>query len=58
VPQITTRRLREERLQRTIFTATRATTTDAPAVRAVRQALRDTARQVGARQRDLEVLAG
>jgi LysR substrate binding domain len=29
VPQIIARRLRDERLQRTIFTATRATTTDA-----------------------------
>ncbi len=57
VPQITARRLREERLQRTIFTATRATTTQAPAVLAARQALRDTTRQVAAGQRDLEVLS-
>jgi DNA-binding transcriptional LysR family regulator len=56
VPQIIARRLREERLQRTIFTATRTTTTQAPAVRAARQALRDTTRQVAAGQRDLEVL--
>jgi DNA-binding transcriptional LysR family regulator len=56
VPQIVTRRLREERLQRTIFTATRTTTTDAPPVLAVRQALRDTARQVAAEQRHLEVV--
>jgi DNA-binding transcriptional LysR family regulator len=56
MPQISARRLREERLQRTIFTATRATMTDAPAVLAVRAALRDTARDVAARRRQLEVL--
>jgi DNA-binding transcriptional LysR family regulator len=56
VPQITARRLRDERLQRTIFTATRVTATEAPAVLAVRDALLDTARQVAARQRNLEVL--
>jgi DNA-binding transcriptional LysR family regulator len=56
VPQITARRLREERLQRTIFTATRSTATEAPAVLTVRQALRDTARGVAAGQRDLEVV--
>jgi DNA-binding transcriptional LysR family regulator len=57
LPQIVARRLREERLQRTIFTATRVTTAEAPAVIAARQALRDTARQVAAGQRDLEVLS-
>jgi hypothetical protein len=57
MPQITARRLREERLQRTIFTAARVTTTEAPAVLAVRQALTDTARRVAARQRDLEALS-
>ncbi len=56
MPQITARRLRDERLQRTIFTATRVTATEGPAVLAVREALLDTARQVAARQRDLEVL--
>ena len=55
MPQITARRLREERLQRTIFTATRATIAAAPAVLAVREALRDTARQVAAGQRGLEL---
>jgi DNA-binding transcriptional LysR family regulator len=55
MPQVTARRLREERLQRTIFTATRTTTAHAPAVLAARQALRDTARHVAAGQRDLEV---
>jgi DNA-binding transcriptional LysR family regulator len=56
MPQIIARRIREERLQRTIFTATRATASGAPAVVAVRDALIDTARTVAARQRDLEVL--
>jgi DNA-binding transcriptional LysR family regulator len=56
MPQVIARRLREERLQRTIFTAARVTATDAPAVHAIRDALLDTARQVAARQRNLEVL--
>jgi DNA-binding transcriptional LysR family regulator len=56
MPQIAARRIREERLQRTIFTATRVTAAEAPAVLAVRDALLDTARQVAARQRNLEVL--
>jgi DNA-binding transcriptional LysR family regulator len=56
MPQIIVRRLREERLQRTIFTAARVTATDAPAIDAARDALLDTARQVAARQRNLEVL--
>jgi DNA-binding transcriptional LysR family regulator len=55
VPEITARRLGEERFQRTIFSATRTTTTGAPAVVAVRQALRDTAQHVAAEQRDLEL---
>jgi DNA-binding transcriptional LysR family regulator len=57
VPRLISRRLREERLQRTIFTAVRATAAEAPAVRAVREALRDTARAVAAGQRGLDVLA-
>ena len=56
VPQIIARRVREERLQRTIFTATRTTTTQAPAVLAARQALRDTARHVAAGRRDLDLV--
>jgi DNA-binding transcriptional LysR family regulator len=56
VPQVVARRLREERLQRTIFTATRATTAEAPAVLAVRHALHDTARHVATGRRDLDVL--
>jgi len=56
MPHLTARRVREERLQRTIFTATRTTTGAAPAVVAVRDALRDTARRAAVRQRTLEVL--
>jgi DNA-binding transcriptional LysR family regulator len=56
MPQIIVRRLREERLQRTIFTAVRVTATDALAIEAARDALLDTARQVAAQQRNLEVL--
>ena len=56
MPQITARRLREERLQRTIFTATRTTTSNAPAVLAVRNAVTDTARQIASQRRDLELL--
>ncbi len=57
MPQITARRLREERLQRTIFTATRTTASDAPAVLAVRSAIGETARKVAARRGDLALLA-
>ena len=57
MPQITARRLREERLQRTIFTAARATASQAPAVIAVREALSDTARRVAVGRRELEPLA-
>jgi DNA-binding transcriptional LysR family regulator len=56
-PQITAHRLRDERLQRTIFTAARATTVDAQAVVAVRHALYETARKVASRQRNIEVSA-
>jgi hypothetical protein len=57
MPQITARRLREERLQRTIFTATRTTMIEAAAVLAVRGALHDTGRHVAARQRHLDLLS-
>jgi DNA-binding transcriptional LysR family regulator len=46
MPQITARRLRDEPLQRTIFTATRTTASDAPAVLAVRKALGEATRQI------------
>jgi DNA-binding transcriptional LysR family regulator len=57
MPQSTARRLREERVQRSIFTATRMTASGAPAVLAVRKALSDSARQIAAQRGDLEVLA-
>jgi DNA-binding transcriptional LysR family regulator len=56
MPQITARRLREERLQRIIFTATRSTITDAPAITAVRNALATTAHQIAAARRDIDLL--
>ena len=56
MPHLIARRVREERFQRTIFTATRHTTSRAPAVVAVRDALRDAARRVAAGERTLEVL--
>jgi hypothetical protein len=57
MPQVTARRLREERLQRIMFTATRAAAADAPAVIAVRQALADTARRVASPRRDVELVS-
>jgi DNA-binding transcriptional LysR family regulator len=54
---MTARRLREERLQRTMFTATRAAAVEAPAVLAARAALRDTARRIASQQRAVEVAA-
>ena len=57
MPQIIARRLREERLQRAIFTATRTTMSQAPAVLAVREALADAARRVASRRRDLDVVS-
>ena len=56
VPQIAARRLKEERLQRTIFTATRTSLAGASAVAAVREALRVTARRVASGRRELEPL--
>jgi len=55
LPQITTRRLREERLQRTIFTAARATTTDAPTIHVARNALHDTATHLARSRRDVDL---
>ncbi|WP_433219990.1 LysR family transcriptional regulator [Dactylosporangium sp. CS-047395] len=55
VPQLTARRLREERVQRTVFTAARASAAGAPAVEAVREALVHTARPIAARRRVLEL---
>jgi DNA-binding transcriptional LysR family regulator len=56
MPQITARRLQEERLQRTIFTATRSTITDAPAIAVVRNTLATTAHQIAAARRDIDLL--
>lgn len=56
IPHIAAHPLREERLQRTIFTATRGTTSAAPAVRAVRRAFAETARDVAATSAYLEVV--
>jgi DNA-binding transcriptional LysR family regulator len=57
MPQIAVRRLREKRLQRTIFTATRTTTSDAPAVVAARTAFAETARRAAAQRPNLALLA-
>jgi len=56
MPQVVARRIREERLYRTVFTATRASIAGAPAILAVREALARTARQGAARRRDVEAL--
>jgi DNA-binding transcriptional LysR family regulator len=53
LPQVAVRPLREERLQRTIFTAARAAARRAPAIVAVREALAATAREVARQRRDV-----
>jgi hypothetical protein len=55
-PDVTSRPVQEGRLQRTIFTVARRTARDAPAILAVRQALRETARQVAASRDGIELL--
>jgi DNA-binding transcriptional LysR family regulator len=55
-PGLTSRPVQEGRLQRTIFTVARRTTRNAPAILAVRQALRETARQVAASRDGIELL--
>ncbi|MET8150847.1 LysR family transcriptional regulator [Actinoplanes sp. NPDC049668] len=57
LPQIAARPLREERLQRTIFTAIRATAAEAPAVIAVQRALREAAAAIAHDRPDIEVIA-
>ena len=54
LPQIAARRLREERLQRTIFAAARTSARGAPAVAAVRDALAATADAIARRRPDLD----
>ncbi|WP_028059620.1 type 2 periplasmic-binding domain-containing protein [Candidatus Solirubrobacter pratensis] len=51
-PEVAVRPIAEGRLRRTIFTAVRAATADAPAVIAVRNALRAAARGATARRGD------
>jgi LysR substrate binding domain len=55
-PSVTSRRVQEGKLQRTIFTAARQTAREAPTILAVRQALRQTARQVAASRNGIELL--
>lgn len=43
-------------MQRVVFTAARTTAVDAPAVRAVRAALHETAREIAATRVDLDAL--
>jgi DNA-binding transcriptional LysR family regulator len=55
-PSVTSRPAQEGELQRTIFTAARRTARNAPAILAVRQALRQTATQVAASRDGIELL--
>jgi DNA-binding transcriptional LysR family regulator len=57
-PQVATRPIAEGAVHRTIFTAARASTVDAPAVRAVRQALQNAAATATAGRDDVHLLAG
>jgi DNA-binding transcriptional LysR family regulator len=55
-PGLTSRPAQEGTLQRTIFTVARRTARDAPAIRAVRQALQETAAQVAASRNGIKIL--
>jgi DNA-binding transcriptional LysR family regulator len=55
-PGVTSRPVQEGTLQRTIFTVARRTARDAPAILAVRQALRQTAKQVAASRDGIALL--
>jgi DNA-binding transcriptional LysR family regulator len=55
-PGVTSRPVQEGKLQRTIFTVARRTARDAPAIRAARQALRQTATQVAANRHGIRLL--
>jgi DNA-binding transcriptional LysR family regulator len=55
MPQVVTRPISEGPLQRAIFIATRSSSTDAPAVAAVRAALRHAARAAAAARGDVEI---
>jgi DNA-binding transcriptional LysR family regulator len=54
---VITRPVQEGRLQRTILTAARRTASNAPAITAVREALRDTARHLAEHRPDIELSA-
>ncbi|MEV7622724.1 hypothetical protein [Actinoplanes sp. NPDC089786] len=56
LPQVATHHLTEERLQRTIFSAARASSVEGPAVVAVRDALRHAALAAAADRDDVEVI--
>lgn len=56
-PQVAVRPIAEGSLQRTIFTCARAAGADAPAVTAVRDALREAAREATAEREDVKALA-
>lgn len=58
LPGISTRRIRQGRLQRSLFTAARTGGAAAPAILAVRAALRRTARTVATADRDLVLRRG
>jgi len=55
LPRVAMRPLREERVQRTIFTAARVAAGRAPAIVAVREALAATAREVARQRRDVAI---
>ena len=55
--QVATRPIAEGAVHRTIFTAARASTVDAPAIQAVREALRNAARAATAGREDVKLLA-
>ena len=56
-PQVAARPIAEGAVHRTIFTAARASTVDAPAIQAVREALRNAARAATAGREDVKLLA-
>ena len=57
LPGVVARHLAEERVARTIFTATRTTAAGAPAVAAVRRTLRETATAVAAERTEVELVS-
>jgi DNA-binding transcriptional LysR family regulator len=57
-PQVAARPIAEGAVHRTIFTAARASTVDAPAIQAVRQALRHAAERAAAGRDDVKLIPG